>query len=60
MLGLGVLFISLYKGYATEAYSLLFGEILGISQSSVVITLMAGIVILIAIACIYRPLLFSS
>ncbi len=60
MLGLGVLFISLYKGYATEAYSLLFGEILGISQSSVVITLVAGIVILIAIACIYRPLLFSS
>ena len=32
MLGLGVLFISLYTGYATEAYSLLFGEILGISQ----------------------------
>ena len=31
MLGLGVLFISLYKGYATEAYSLLFGEILGLS-----------------------------
>src|SRR2546421_14385 len=30
-LGLGVLFISLYTGYATEAYALLFGEILGIS-----------------------------
>ena len=60
MLGLGVLFISLYKGYATEAYSLLFGEILGISQNSVIITLVAGIVILIALAIIYRPLLFSS
>ena len=31
-LGLGVLFISLYTGYATEAYSILFGEILGISS----------------------------
>lgn len=60
MLGLGVLFISLYKGYATEAYSLLFGEILGISQNSVIITLIAGIVILISLAVIYRPLLFSS
>jgi CRP-like cAMP-binding protein len=30
-LGLGVLFISLYRGYATEAYALLFGQILGIS-----------------------------
>src|ERR1700737_5109648 len=30
-LGLGELFLSLYTGYATEAYALLFGEILGIS-----------------------------
>ena len=43
-LGLGVLFISLYRGYATEAYALLFGEILGISATDVVITLVAGIV----------------
>ncbi|MGA2231105.1 MAG: metal ABC transporter permease [Tepidisphaeraceae bacterium] len=60
MLGLGVLFISLYKGYATEAYSLLFGEILGISENNVIVTLIAGIVILISIAGIYRPLLFAS
>src|ERR1035438_6769775 len=45
MLGLGVLFISLYKGYATEAYSLLFGEILGISATDVVISLVVGIAI---------------
>ena len=60
MLGLGVLFISLYTGYATEAYSLLFGEILGIASSDVLITLIAGIIILIALATIYRPLLFTS
>src|SRR5271169_874920 len=45
MLGLGVLFISLYSGYATEAYSLLFGEILGISSADVWVTLIAGIII---------------
>lgn len=60
MLGLGVLFISLYKGYATEAYSILFGEILGISRSDVIITLFAGLVVLLALAVIYRPLLFAS
>ena len=60
MLGLGVLFISLYKGYATEAYSLLFGEILGISWTNVIITLAAGLLILIACAAFYRRLLFTS
>ena len=59
-LGLGVLFISLYRGYATEAYALLFGEILGISSTDVAITLVAGIVTLVALIVIYRPLLFSS
>jgi zinc/manganese transport system permease protein len=60
MLGLGVLFISLYSGYATEAYSILFGEILGISSGDVLTTAIAGIIILLAIVAIYRPLLFMS
>jgi zinc/manganese transport system permease protein len=60
MLGLGVLFISLYSGYATEAYSLLFGEILGISASDVVVTTIATVIILAIIVIIYRPLLFMS
>jgi zinc/manganese transport system permease protein len=59
-LGLGVLFISLYTGYATEAYALLFGEILGISTRDVVITLAAGLVTVAAVTVLYRPLLFSS
>ncbi len=60
MLGLGVLFISLYTGYATAAYSILFGEILGISSADVLLTLVAGLVILAAVAIVYRPLLFAS
>jgi zinc/manganese transport system permease protein len=60
MLGLGVLFISLYKGYATEAYSLLFGEILGISSGNVLITLIAGIIVAVVLGIFYRPLLFVS
>jgi zinc/manganese transport system permease protein len=60
MLGLGVLFISLYRGYATAAYSILFGEILGISSNDVLVTFIASIIILFLIAIAYRPLLFAS
>jgi zinc/manganese transport system permease protein len=60
MLGLGVLFISLYRGYATEAYSLLFGEILGISSGDVTLTWIAALVIICAVALLYRRLLFTS
>jgi zinc/manganese transport system permease protein len=60
MLGLGVLFISLYTGYATEAYSILFGEILGISSNDVLVTAVACLIILIAVGIVYRPLLFAS
>src|SRR5271169_3977323 len=42
MLGLGLLFLSLYNGYATEAYSILFGEVLGISDANVFFTLEAS------------------
>ena len=60
MLGLGFLFISLYSGYATEAYSILFGEILGISRSEVLTTLAAAGLLLLVVIAIYRPLLLSS
>lgn len=60
MLGLGVLFISLYTGYATEAYSILFGEILGISVVDVLVTAVVSLIILCAITVVFRPLLFAS
>jgi zinc/manganese transport system permease protein len=60
MLGLGVLFIALYNGYSTEAYSILFGEILGISTGDVVLTVAIGAIAVGAIGAMYRPLLFAS
>lgn len=59
-LGLGVLFISLYRGYATEAYAILFGLILGISQGEVFVTVIAGLITIAALVFVYRPLLYSS
>jgi zinc/manganese transport system permease protein len=60
MLGLGVLFINLYRGYATEAYSLLFGEILGISGNDVLVTVIVGLLIIATVILYYRKLLFTS
>jgi zinc/manganese transport system permease protein len=60
MLGLGLIFLSLYKGFATTAYSILFGEILGVTDAGVLLTLEAAVIVLAVLAVIHRPLLFSS
>ena len=59
-LGLGTLFIFLYHGYAENAYAILFGQILGVSQADVKLVVGASLVALLALAAIYRPLLFAS
>ncbi len=56
----GVLFLFLYAGYAEEAYSILFGTILGINTTNVLITALFSLLTIGAIAFIFRPLLFSS
>jgi zinc/manganese transport system permease protein len=59
-LGLGLLFLALYSGYAERVYGILFGTILGISSDEVQLTLISCLVILLCLAGIYRPLLFST
>jgi len=59
-LGLGVLFLALYPGFAEGAYSILFGTILGVSRSDVLVTGLFALVIVAGMAVIGRPLLFSS
>jgi zinc/manganese transport system permease protein len=60
MLGLGALFLSFSVEYAPEIYSLLFGEVLGVSSNQLVPTLGLAIACLAALALVYRPLLLSS
>jgi zinc/manganese transport system permease protein len=59
-LGLGVLFITLYKGYANTAFALLFGTITGVSRNDLVLLTAIGVVALVTLAIIYRPLLFAT
>jgi zinc/manganese transport system permease protein len=60
MLALGAAFLSRTTEYEPEIYSLLFGEILGVSTSEILPVLLLGIACIAAIAVIYRPLLLSS
>ena len=60
MLGHGSVFISLSVAYAPEVYSLLFGEVLGISGNEVLPTAALAVVCVAAIALAYRPLMLSS
>lgn len=60
MLGLGSLFLSRTTEYAPEIYSLLFGEVLGVSSSELVPIAVIGVVSIAAVFLVYRPLMLSS
>ena len=60
MLGVGALFVSWSTEYAQEAYSLLFGEVFGVSQAEVLPIVVLGAVSIAAIIVMFRPLMLSS
>lgn len=59
-LACGFLFVSLYKGFLSGLNNLLFGTITGVADSQVLVLLAAGVVCLLMLAMIARPLLFAS
>lgn len=59
-LACGFLFVSLYNGFLTGMNSLLFGTITSVSDTQIIILLVAGPLCLIVLAAIGRPLLFST
>lgn len=62
-LGLGVLFLTIYSqvgANATLGVNVLFGSLLSVSRMDVLTTLISGLVTLLLLALIFRPLLFAS
>ena len=59
-LGLGLLFLHFYTSYATQATALLFGNVLAVDVPTVWALLALGIISIVALAIISRPLLFAS
>jgi zinc/manganese transport system permease protein len=60
MLGVGALFVSWSSQYAQEAYSLLFGEVFGVSTGEVLPILVLGAASVAVIVVMFRPLMLSS
>jgi zinc/manganese transport system permease protein len=60
MLGLGALFLSFSVEYSSAIFSLLFGEVLGISDNEVWPTVGLAVACLLALAVLWRPLLLAS
>ncbi len=59
-LACGFLFISLAHGFANELNDLLFGVIIGVTDDQVLTLLISGVLCLLVLTVIARPLLFAS
>jgi len=60
MLALGAAFLSRTTEYEAQVYSLLFGEILGVNTGEILPVALLGVLCIVALAVIYRPLMMSS
>ncbi|HEY2574805.1 MAG TPA: metal ABC transporter permease [Streptosporangiaceae bacterium] len=60
MLALGAAFLSRTTEYEPQIYSLLFGEVLGVSTAELLPVAVLGAVCIVAVAFLYRPLMLSS
>jgi zinc/manganese transport system permease protein len=59
-LGFGLLFLHFYTAFAAQAASLLFGDVLAVDVATIWILLALGLLSVVALAVISRPLLFAS
>jgi zinc/manganese transport system permease protein len=59
-LGLGVLLLSYYHGFATAATNILFGNIFGVSNDQLAGLVAIGVAVTAVMVFMYRPLLFAS
>ncbi len=59
-LGLAVLFLHLYPGRSGSSFSLLTGQVVGVSEHGIVQMAVVAVIICSALVALYRPLVFSS
>jgi zinc/manganese transport system permease protein len=59
-LGLGVLFLSLYQGRATNKFGLLFGQIAAVDNPHLAVLSITAAVVIAGMLIIWRPLIFAS
>ena len=60
MLALGVALISSVEGYTVDLTAFLFGNVLGVTSSEVIVTAALTAIVLVIVAIFYRPFLLMS
>jgi zinc/manganese transport system permease protein len=59
-LGFGLLFLHYHTAFATQATALLFGNVLAVDHAMIGALAVLGLITLVALAAIMRPLIFAS
>ncbi len=59
-LGIGMLFLALYKGYSGQASAILFGNIFGVSHAQIIQTIVLSVMSLAVLLAFSRKLFFAS
>ena len=59
-LGLGILFLALYKGRAANKFGLLTGQIVSVDDTALTSLIVTGLLVLTVLLLIWRPLMFAS
>ncbi|ADI67870.1 metal ABC transporter permease [Mobiluncus curtisii] len=59
-LGIGVLFLALYKGRSANKFGLLTGQIVSVDENQLTVFAVVGILVLVTIACFGRRLYYAA
>jgi zinc/manganese transport system permease protein len=59
-LGLGFFLLQYYRGFASQALNILVGQITAVSTGQIQLLCGAAVLVLVAMALVYRPLTFAS
>ncbi|MCJ7510473.1 MAG: metal ABC transporter permease [Dehalococcoidia bacterium] len=57
---LGILIVSRQEGYIVDLFSFVFGNVLGVGQSDLVLIAVVGATVLVLVAVFYKELLFTA
>ncbi len=60
LMALGALLLSMTNAYGPAVFSLLFGEVLGVSSADLLPVAVISAVVMVGVICLYRPLLLQS
>ena len=59
-LGLGILFLALYKGRSANKFGLLTGQIVSVDNPQLALLILVAVVVIIGLVVLWRPLTFAS